>query len=137
MTFFYDEGGRGIVYLADHTVYPIDVRSDWHGMKRFLIHWDEPNRKGERLLIEVTFSLWDDNAKLWNIWVKKGWIRRKKSLIHLSVQVDSPDGMSYSKYNPQVTKDYRSVNFDWILEISDANLKALVEETVRRFKEAV
>lgn len=135
MTFFYDKGGRGIVYLKDHTVYPIDVRADWKGMRRFLIHWDKPNRKGEKLLMEFSFSLWGDGAKLWNLWVKKGWIERKKSLIHLDVQVDSPDGMAYSRYNPQRTKDGK-VDFKWMLDISDESLKALVEETVRRFMEA-
>lgn len=135
MTFFYDEGGRGIVYLKDHTVYPIDVRADWHGMHRFLIHWDKPNRKGEKLLMEFSFSLWGDNAKVWNLWVKKGWIERKKSLIHLSVQVDCPDGMACSRYNPQHTRDGK-VDFNWMLDISDESLKALVEETVRRFMEA-
>ena len=93
------------------------------------------DRKGEKLLMEFSFSLWGDNAKVWNLWVKKGWIERKKSLIHLSVQVDCPDGMACSRYNPQHTRDGK-VDFNWMLDISDESLKALVEETVRRFMEA-
>lgn len=107
------------------------------------------NKSGEKLqatIACVSHDLKNKNS-LMNLWLKNGWLERPlKSHWHIDTYVKDAEGNYSRKYNPQNCL-YRQVSkktgkiilsniridFDWILEANDENLKKIIDEIERRF----
>lgn len=94
-----------------------------------------PNRKGETLVIEVGTIHGFNGASGWLLreWAKRGLIRPMASAWNTTVYVRK-DGKTMQAYNPQNKPD-GSIDFDWILEHTEAHRLALLLEILRRFTE--
>lgn len=94
------------------------------------------NKKGEVITIELSLSTSDGGKKsLPYLWKKFGYINHiLTNWWSLTVFANNPkDGITHSKYNPQVTYANTPVlNFDWVLEATEENAIKIMDEIVIR-----
>lgn len=107
----------------------------------FWLTFNEKNKKGESLIIELTFCEDDANYKksLPKLWHKKGYINRVlETYWCVDTYVKDSEGRSWGAYNPQTKMENgRSViNFDWMMEATEENKEKLINEVYRIFSEA-
>ena len=134
---YLNETGKGTMVL-DNRMYNVEVAAHDKGkVLRFFVYPDETNSMGERITLEFSLNEWGEKCSLWDAWVKHGWIEKKDSLVFLYTYVTDAEGRCWGKYNPQHKWDGMShravVDFDWILEAKPAGIKALIDETMKRF----
>ena len=107
--------------------------------------FEEPNRRGEHLIVDVTEARPDntDKRSLPNLWQKHGYTKKRlESYFCLTTYATDAEGVCRGRYNPQIKveaangKPRAVINFDWMLEVSVDNLERLMQETHRRFAEA-
>lgn len=107
------------------------------------------NKSGEKLqvtIVPVSHDLKDKHS-LMNLWVKNGWIKGPlKSYWNIDTYVKDAEGNYFRKYNPQeylyrqvsektgkVIVSINRIDFDWMLDANDENLKRIIDEIERRF----
>ena len=127
--------------MIDGKSYPAELAAASFGqIHRFFVYPDETNSKGEKLVLEFSIGYWGKDSKLWNSWIRHGWTTKKDTLLFLSVFSYQPDGTCWGKYNPQVklSDDGKRtvVDFDYLPEADADGYRLLMNETMRRFKEA-
>ena len=109
-------------------------------MKRNFIEFE--NKKGERILIELTRIEHDRNDKhsLMNLWLKHGFLKEfKETTINLQTYVYDKDGQCWGWYNPTVkmSEDQKRqvLNFDYVMEDTPENREFLIAK-VKELAEA-
>lgn len=109
---------------------------------RTIYDFEETNKKGERLSIEIT-EMYNDNEykdSLPNLWKKHGYTNKLyNSYLCVTCFVTDKDGNCWERYNPTIKlsddKKRYIINFDWLLEVSDENIDILLNEIYKRFME--
>ena len=92
----------------------------------------EKNSLNEALILQINevYPPKCENS-LPNLWKKYGFTDKiLDSYYILDVYVIDENSYEYHKYNPQITKNIdgnRSINFDYMLEVSEANMYKLIE----------
>lgn len=108
--------------------------------------FEEPNKRGEHLIVDVTEARPDntDKRSLPNLWQKHGCTKKRlESYFSVATYATDAEGVCLGRYNPQVKveavngKPRAVINFDWMLEVSAGNLERLMREIYRRFVEAM
>lgn len=96
-----------------------------------------PNHNGEALTVEVDTIDGGDGHDGWLLteWAKRGYIKHMASAWNTNVWVRTPDGETTQRYNPQI-KPNGEIEFEWILERTEANRLALLVEILKRFGKA-
>lgn len=103
----------------------------------------EQNSKGERLQVEISECRPDnlDKNSLPNLWKKHGYTeKRLESYFSVRTYATDPEGVCRGRYNPQEETQngspQRSINFAWMLEVTEENREKLLREIYRRFMSA-
>ena len=106
------------------------------------IHVTVPNKKGEKLLIELSEckNPGGKNA-LPVLWYKAGYTDKiLDTYISIHTYVTDSDGNCYGRYNPQtkLSEDGKRnvINFNWMLENTEENKQKLINECIRLFESA-
>lgn len=92
----------------------------------------EKNSLNEALILQIN-EVYPPKCQnsLPNLWKKYGFTDKiLDSYYILDVYVIDENSYEYHKYNPQITKNIdgnRSINFDYMLEVSEANMYKLIE----------
>jgi len=104
---------------------------------------EETNKKGEKIIIEVSKCFYDNTHKnsLPNLWKKYGYTDHLyNSVIWIDCEVTDKEGNARRKYEPtsKLSEDKKRmvINFDWMYEVSEENEEKVLNETIRRWKEA-
>lgn len=111
---------------------------------RWFYYFEDKNRKGERLTIEVVkCEVENPNDKncLPYLWKKNGFIDRiLTSYWSIQTFVHDTEENCFEAYNPTIklSKDKKRfvINFDWMLEATEENLNLILEEVYNRFMTA-
>ena len=107
---------------------------------RELITFTEFNRKGEKIAVEFTKGT-NDGSKhsLPVMWYKNGFIDRVLPTywnVDVYATEDGGNGICHNKYDPtgKPSEDGKRqvINFDFMLEATDANKELLLNEIVKR-----
>lgn len=94
--------------------------------------FERKNIKGERIVVELTRINCSDHNFM-ELWVKHGYMKRMlPDYWNIDVYVHDREGYCWGRYNPQIRKDTRKINFDWILEATEENKEKILEEVKRR-----
>lgn len=100
----------------------------------------EQNSAGERLQVELSECRPDNRCKnsLPNLWKKHGYTARVlESYFCVRTYATDPEGVCRGRYNPQEetqnSSPQRSINFAWMLEVTEENRERLLRECYRRF----
>ena len=93
------------------------------------------NKKGESLIVELGHCNAVDSTPA-NIWKKNKWIDKNlTSWINIDTYVTDIDNNCYGKYNPQISKDFKSIVFDWIIEDTAKNRDKILNRISKDFFE--
>ena len=96
------------------------------------VRFTEKNSLNEMLILQINevYPPKCENS-LPNLWKKHGFTDKiLDNYLILDVCVIDENGYEYHKYNPQIAKKSdgnRSINFDYMLEVSEANMYKLIE----------
>jgi len=102
------------------------------------VRFIEKNDFNESLILQINevYPLKTENS-LPNLWKKYGFTDKiLDSYYILDVCVIDENGYEYHKYNPQIAKNEdgnREINFDYMLEVSEANMYKLIESVYNLF----
>ena len=112
------------------------------GKYREYFHFEEVNRNGERLTVEVTECRPDigDKNSLPQLWKKHGYTREVlKNYYSLTTYAKDAAGNCRGRYNPQHRLGPDGgrpvIDFAWLLPVSAENLEKLLTECRRLFSE--
>ena len=111
------------------------------GKYREYFHFEEVNRNGERLAVDVVECRPDlkDKNSLPNLWKKYGYTSDVlENFYSVTTYATDAAGNCRGRYNPQhgTGPDGRPViNFAWLLPVSAENLEKLLTECRRLFSE--
>ena len=102
------------------------------------VRFKEKNNLNEYLILQINEVYPPKCEKsLPNLWKKYGFTDKiLDSYYILDVYVIDENSYEYHKYNPQITKNIdgnRSINFDYMLEVSEANMYKLIESVYNLF----
>lgn len=98
--------------------------------------FEEKNSLMEILIVELIKIENDPKNKnsIMNLWKQNGWIKSKlDSYWDIKTYVLDSEDNFHNKYN-SMTKEYK-INFDWILEATEKNLRKILREIYKRFME--
>ena len=107
------------------------------GEHRFFYEFLEKNKKGEKIVVEVTECYSNcEKDSLPFLWKKHGFTNKLYySYYSIDTFVTDKNGDCRMKYNPTVKlsddKKRYVINFDWELEVSDENLEKILAEIKR------
>lgn len=117
--------------------------------KKYIVVEFGKNKKGEKLQATITPISHDLKNKhsLMNLWVKNGWLEKPlKSYWNIDTYAKDAEGNYFRKYNPQeylyrqvsektgkVMVSRNRIDFDWMLDANEENLKRIIDEIERRF----
>jgi len=108
--------------------------------RSFEVRFVEKNNKGESLLLFLNkCENYDISNSLPKLWYKHGYINRVlQSYWHIEVYVHNGEIEYYNnRYNPQLKSDESGenyiINFDWLFEATEENMKKLIDEVYNRF----
>ena len=96
------------------------------------VRFIEKNNLNEYLILQIN-EVYPPKCKnsLPNLWKKYGFTDKILDNYYiLDVCAFDENGYEYHKYNPQIAKKSvgnRSINFDYMLEVSEANMYKLIE----------
>jgi len=102
------------------------------------VRFIEKNNLNEVLILQIN-EVYPPKCKnsLPNLWKKYGFTDKiLDSYYILDVCVIDENGYEYHKYNPQIAKKSdgnRSINFDYMLEVSEANMYKLIDNVFNLF----
>ena len=102
------------------------------------VRFIEKNGLNESLILQINevYPLKTENS-LPVLWKKYGYTDKiLDNYLILDVCVIDENGYEYHKYNPQITKNIdgnRSINFDYMLEVSEANMYKLIDNVYNLF----
>lgn len=105
----------------------------------FEIRFNEKNKKGESLLVYINkYENHDIPNSLPFLWHKLGYINRVlQSYWRVEVYVHNGEIEYFNcAYNPKLKYYYDGnyhINFDWLLEATEENMKKLIDEVYNRF----
>lgn len=121
---------NGILKIDGHE-YTIE-KMNQKGTREFY-HFNDRNSKDERIEIEFTKVENDYKGHLLNVWYKEGFIKEKlENYWNVEVYVYDEKGNCCGKYNPQILPHGTKINFDWILEATEENKEAILNEIIKR-----
>lgn len=100
--------------------------------------FESPNRKGERLIVDISGCDHDKRRRndLMNVWKRAGYVSEfMPSHIVATCYVTDRLGSQWDRYNPTVKAGGagRVINFKWMLEDTPDNRAAIIKEAARRF----
>lgn len=105
---------------------------------RWFYKFTETNKKGEKIVIELSLCKDDANYKnsLPKLWNKNGYIDRVLSTYwSIEVYVTDTEGSCWGKYNPQIKRSEDGkrnvINFEWMFEATEENKQKLINEVYR------
>ncbi len=100
--------------------------------RRFLLHI-EPVRDDKEFIIEVYFrEVYGKNA-IPELWFKNGYTNKVlNNYMCISTCCRDKDGILSAKFNPQ-SKGIHEINFDYMLESNQENLKKLIDKTIEMY----
>ena len=102
------------------------------------VRFIEKNNLNEYLILQINevYPPKCENS-LPNLWKKLGFTDKILDNYYiLDVCVIDENGYEYHKYNPQIAKNEdgnREINFDYMLEVSEANMYKLIESVYNLF----
>ena len=101
------------------------------------VRFKEKNNLNEYLILQIN-EVYPPKCKnsLPNLWKKHGFTDKiLDSYYILDVCAFDENGYEYHKYNPQIAKSdgNRSINFDYMLEVSEANMYKLIDSVYNLF----
>ena len=102
------------------------------------VRFIEKNGLNESLILQINevYPLKTENS-LPVLWKKYGYTDKiLDNYLILDVCVIDENGYEYHKYNPQIAKKSdgnRSINFDYMLEVSEANMYKLIDNVYNLF----
>ena len=102
------------------------------------VRFKEKNNLNEYLILQINevYPPKCENS-LPNLWKKHGFTDKiLDNYLILDVCVIDENGYEYHKYNPQIAKKSdgnRSINFDYMLEVSEANMYKLIDSVYNLF----
>ena len=102
------------------------------------VRFIEKNDFNESLILQINevYPPKCENS-LPNLWKKLGFTDKiLDNYLILDVCVIDENGYEYHKYNPQIAKKSdgnRSINFDYMLEVSEANMYKLIDSVYNLF----
>jgi hypothetical protein len=105
-------------------------------------HITEPNKKGEKLMVEIVECKNHGGKNALPVLWKKHKFMDRVLETYLSVHTYCTDtnGQCWSRYNPQhkFSDDEKRVviNFDWMFENTEENKQKLLDEIIRLFESA-
>jgi hypothetical protein len=91
-------------------------------------------RDGGKLLVDVCKCIPDNTSanSLPILWKKHAYTSSVlSSYWSIIVYAYDKNGNCWGKYNPQIIPNANKINFDWMLEATDENLKKLLDEVER------
>lgn len=108
---------------------------------RWFLNVNTKNKKGERLVIELTRCTCDTSSKnaITRRWEAAGFIPRAyESYWSVETYCYDPEGNCWGRYNPQITynqeEKHACIDFRYLLDgATDENAAALVLEVLGRF----
>ena len=108
---------------------------------RAFYEFKEINKKGEKLVVEITECYYGENASLPKLWHQYGYTKKiYTNALCVDCYCYDKDNNCYGKYNPTIklSKDKKRnvINFDWMLEVSEKNKNKILKEIYKRFMEA-
>ena len=136
----FNEDGKGVLTIgADR--YRIEAKAwDEERLHRFFVYPKETNSNGEKIVLEFSIGYWEGKSG-WDEWVKLGYTEKKDTLLFLYTYVTDKDGNCLGAYNPQHKRSEDGkrevVDFDYLPEATAEGYRLLIDETMRRFKEAI
>lgn len=136
----FNEDGNGILTIGKDEYRIKAMAWDEEHLHRFFLYPDEANSKGETITLEFSIGYWGNESKLWDTWARRGWTEKKDTLLFLSTYVTDSDGRCWGRYNPQHkrSEDRRreAIDFDFMPEANAEGYRLLIDETMKRFREA-
>lgn len=95
-------------------------------------YFTDSNAKGESMIVMISHCESYGKNSLPYIWHRDGYTDREinKYLICRTC-VEKIDSPALEKYNPQLTN--LKINFEWLLEDTEENRQALIDEVARHF----
>lgn len=137
----FNEDGKGVLTIgADR--YRIEAKA-WNEerLHRFFVYPKETNSKGESIVLEFRICQWGEGFSLWERWVKNRQLKKTGTLLFLTTDVTDKNGSCWRRYNPQWKRSEDGkrevVDFDYLPEATAEGYRLLIDETMRRFREAV
>lgn len=111
--------------------YNVEQRAE----KRFVYEFVDKNRKGEKISVEIIGMTYEKGG-LPELWLKYGYIRKLlDSYMWVDVYVTDKEGNCYNRYNPTIKRakegNRNVINFDWLMEFNDNNIKKVLREIER------
>ena len=99
----------------------------------------DKTRNGESLIVElIRCENLGGPHSIPNLWKDHGYIDRiLENFIGTDVFATDEEGNCRRRYDPQLSKDGRRINFDWILEDTPENRDRIIAEICRRAFEEV
>lgn len=102
---------------------------------RELYTFEEKNYKGEKIQVEFTKCIPDNNSEssLPNLWFKNGSIDRLLNTYWcVNVYATQENGLCLGKYNPTEKSNSTKINFKWLLEATEENKQKILNEIIKR-----
>ena len=102
---------------------------------RTFYDFEERNKKGEKITVEISKTFVDDLSKssLPYLWLKKGYTKKLfTNYLVCEVYAEDKKGNCYDRYNPTTKlsddKKRMVIDFEWMLEVSDENIKKILDK---------
>lgn len=104
--------------------------------RRFLLYI-EPVRDDKKFIIEVYFCEIHGKNTIPELWFKNGYTNKVlNKYMCISTCCRNKDGILSAKFNPQI-KGIHEINFDYMLESNQENLKKLIDKTIEMYVENI
>lgn len=97
----------------------------------------EPVRDDEKFIIAVDFCEYYGKNTIPELWFKNGYTNKVLNKhMCISTYCRDKDGIFSAKFNPQI-KGIHEINFDYMLESNQENLKKLIDKTIEMYVENI
>ncbi len=123
---------KGVIELLEELEFVTDV--EYLALGRYLVEV-EPQRENERFQIELSLVFPDNNNKnsLPNLWKNSGLTDKVlESYICLKTYFTNENGC-FGICNPTIKKNSCALDFDWVLEATEENIKKIVGEAIQLY----
>lgn len=97
----------------------------------------DPMRDDEEFMIEVRFNKDFGGNSIPYLWHKFGYTDKVlDNYIIINTYRTNKDGFCVNHYNPQINEKHK-INFDYILETNEENLKILIDKVIEMYKKDI
>ena len=97
----------------------------------------EPVRDDEEFIIAVDFCEYYGKNTIPELWFKNGYTNKVlNKYMCISTYCRDKDGIFSAKFNPQI-KGIHEIDFDYMLESNQENLKKLIDKTIEMYVENI